>query len=126
MTRGHTGELSLGDHVGVVAVQRRDESGLDRLRGRHPRQVSYDDEVTRRAGPVNGPDYDGVHAALVDAIKYVPSGQSPEAAAHEALVRLRSLGLPVPPRPPDDPSRDDGPPFAPRLADAPRHPEEPS
>lgn len=83
------------------------------------------DEVVRNAGPADGPDYEGLHATLVDAIRYVTAGQSLDAAAHEGLLRLRAAGLAVPPRPPDDPFGHDRPPFAPGLADAPPHPEEP-
>ena len=90
--------------------------------------MSHDEEFDGDRGPFGGPDYEGLHATLVDAIRYVTAGQAVETAAHEGLLRLRQAGLPVPlppPPPPYDSSRDAGPPFAPNLADAPPHPEEP-
>lgn len=41
-------------------------------------------------------DYEGLHATVVDAIRYVSSGQPPEEAAHEVLQRLRDAGLAIP------------------------------
>ncbi|MFC4943290.1 hypothetical protein [Pseudonocardia sp. GCM10023141] len=65
-----------------------------------------DDEIQRRVGPADGPDYENLHATVVDAIKHVASAQSLENGAHEALQRLSDLGLPIPVRPPDDPFAD--------------------
>jgi len=42
--------------------------------------------------------YRGLHAHVVDAIRYVTAGQSIEDAAHEALQRLRDAGLAIPNR----------------------------
>jgi hypothetical protein len=49
------------------------------------------------------PDYRDCHATVVDAIRYVTTGQSLEDAADEALTRLRTLGLPIPPWVPPSP-----------------------
>lgn len=46
------------------------------------------------------PDYPLLHAAVVDAIR---AHQNHDDAAHEALERLRDVGVPIPPRgSPDD------------------------
>lgn len=53
------------------------------------------------------PDYRDCRSTVVDAIRYVTSGQSLEEAADEALHRLRDLGVPIPewvPRLPEDQS----------------------
>lgn len=68
--------------------------------------------------------YECLHAALVDVFRD-DTERSPEESAHHALARLRTAGLPVPPRP-EYSDRSEGPPFAPELADAPPHPAEPS
>ena len=41
--------------------------------------------------------YEDLRAVVVDAIRYLPSGQQIEQAADEVLVRLRGAGLPIPP-----------------------------
>lgn len=87
--------------------------------------VSNDDEALCRAGPADGPDYEVLHATVANAIRLVPLGQPLDAAAHEALARLRASGVALPPRPPSDPLTGELPPFAPELAEAPRHPDEP-
>lgn len=70
--------------------------------------VGSEDDATRGAGEVDGPDYEELQAAL-----------------SEGLLRLRAPGLSVPPASPGVLFCDDDPPFAPELADAPPHPEEP-
>jgi hypothetical protein len=44
-------------------------------------------------------DYGDLHVTTVDAIRYVPAGQSIEEAADEFLQRLREAGPPIPDRP---------------------------
>lgn len=42
------------------------------------------------------PEYEDLHAIVVDAIRYVTAGQDLEIAAAEVLNRLRAAGLPIP------------------------------
>lgn len=42
------------------------------------------------------PEYEDLHAIVVDAIRYVTAGQDLEIAAAEVLNRLRTAGLPIP------------------------------
>lgn len=66
-----------------------------------------EDEVGRRAGSADEPDYWAMHVTVVDAIRHLPATGLIDNDAHEVLQRLRDLGLPIPPRPPDDPFADD-------------------
>lgn len=42
------------------------------------------------------PEYEDMHAIVVDAIRYVTAGQDLEIAAAEVLNRLGAAGLPIP------------------------------
>ena len=44
-------------------------------------------------------DYGDLHVTTVDAIRYVPTGQSIEEPADEVLQGLREAGPPIPDRP---------------------------
>jgi hypothetical protein len=49
--------------------------------------------------PAKSPPYDGLHATVVDALRYEISGEALAHAAHEVLQRLRNTGLDIPANP---------------------------
>lgn len=52
----------------------------------------------RTPGSNVGPNYQDLHAIVVDASRLITSGQTLEEAAHEVLIRLRTSGVVLPPR----------------------------
>lgn len=48
------------------------------------------------------PTYEDLRSIVVDAIRYVTTGQDLEEAADEALTRLRKAGLAIPEEPTDE------------------------
>jgi hypothetical protein len=49
--------------------------------------------------PTETRPYDGLHAIVVDALRYDLSGATLDHAAHEVLQRLRDTGLDIPANP---------------------------